>query len=105
MLDREVLMREGSCTQIHPGMRVVGRDGETIGAVHEVVADEASGIFVGLAVRPNLFTHSLLVPGERVERLHEEVVLVDAVVEELAPYLSPEERHHAAAEAYAATSS
>jgi sporulation protein YlmC with PRC-barrel domain len=93
-------MREGSYTQIKPGMRVVGRGGETIGGVHEVVVDEASGIFIGLAVRPNLFTHSLLVPGERVERLHDGVVYVDAVEAELNAYNTPEERHHDTEQAY-----
>src|SRR5687767_4259569 len=93
-------MREGSYSVIQPGMRVVGRDGETLGGVQEVVADEASGIFVGLAVRPNLFTHSLLVPGERVDRLHDGVVYVDVVESELKPYTSPEERHHETEQAH-----
>jgi sporulation protein YlmC with PRC-barrel domain len=93
-------MREGSYTTIEKGMRVAGRDGETIGGVQEVVVDDATGIFVGLAVRPNLFTHSLLVPGDRVERLHHGVVYVDAVEEELQPYLSPEERRHETESAY-----
>lgn len=94
-------MREGSYAEIEPGMRVVGRDGETIGSVHEVVADEQSGIFVGLAVRPNLFTHSLLVPGDRVERFRDGVVSVDALQGELSEYVSPEEKMHDTAQAYA----
>ena len=93
-------MREGSYTQIQRGARVVGRDGQTIGAVDEVIVDEGSGIFIGLAVRPNLFAHPLLVPGERVDRLNAGVVYVDAVESELRPYNTPEERHHDAAEAY-----
>jgi len=51
-------------------------------------------------VRPNLFTHPLLVPGELVDRLNEGVVYVDAVEAELRPYNTPEERHHDTAEAY-----
>lgn len=93
-------MREGSYAQIESGMRVVGRDGETVGAVQEVVIDEGSGIFVGLAVRPNLFTHSLLVPGDRVERLHDSVVYVDALQEELQSYNTPAERRHDVEQAY-----
>jgi uncharacterized protein YrrD len=100
IVEREDAMREGSYTQIERGMRVVGRDGETIGAVHEVVADEASGIFVGLAVRPNLFTHALMVPGEKVDRLHDNVVYVDTVQDELQPYNTPAERHHDTEQAY-----
>jgi sporulation protein YlmC with PRC-barrel domain len=93
-------MREGSYAEIESGMRVVGSDGETIGGVHEVIVDEGSAIFIGLAVRPSLFTHSLLVPGELVERLHDGVVYVNAVRSELAPYNTPEERHHDAQEAF-----
>jgi sporulation protein YlmC with PRC-barrel domain len=93
-------MREGSYNQIRKGMRVVGRDGETIGGVDEVIVDRASGIFVGLAVKPNLFTHPLLVPGEKVERLHDDTVRVDAVEAELHPYDTPEEKRHDAREAY-----
>lgn len=93
-------MREGSYAEIQSGMRVVGSDGETIGGVHEVIVDEGSAIFIGLAVRPNLFTHPLFVPGELVERVHDEVVYVDAVRERLCPYNSPEERLHDAQEAF-----
>lgn len=93
-------MREGSYTQIERGMEVVGRDGETIGGVNEVIVDEASDIFVGLAVKPNVFVHSLLVPGELVERLHDGVVYVSAVEGELDAYQSPEERHHETEQAY-----
>jgi sporulation protein YlmC with PRC-barrel domain len=93
-------MREGSYAEIRPGMRVIGSDNDTIGGVHEVVVDEGSGIFVGLAVRPNLFTHSLFVPGEAVERLHQDVVYVNAVREDLEPYNTPRERHHDTVEAF-----
>jgi sporulation protein YlmC with PRC-barrel domain len=96
-------MREGSYTQIEKSMRVVGNDGQTIGGVSEVIVDQASGIFVGLAVRKNLFTHPLLLPGDRVDRLHEGVVYADAVEAELKAYNTPEERHHDAAEANTAS--
>lgn len=97
-------MREGSYAEIQSGMRVIGTDGETIGGVHEVIVDEGSGIFIGLAVRPNLFTHALLVPGELVERLHDDVVYVNALRDDLAPYNTPEERHHDAMEAFESVS-
>lgn len=93
-------MREGSAAEIRKGMRVVGRDGETIGGVTEVLMDEASGIFHGLAVRPNLFTHDLEIPADRVARLHEDVVYVDAVERDLLPYQTAEERHREVVEAY-----
>lgn len=96
----EDAMREGSYAEIRTGMRVIGTDGETIGGVHEVIVDDGSDIFVGLAVRPNLFTHALFVPGELVERLHDDVVYVNALREELSPYNTPAERHHDAQEAF-----
>ena len=93
-------MREGSYTQIEKGMRVVGTGGETIGGVDEVIADEGSGIFVGLSVRPNLFAHPLQVPGELVERLHDGVVYVNAAAADLQPYTTPAERHHSVEQAH-----
>lgn len=93
-------MREGSYMEIRPGMRVVGRDGVTIGGVTEVIVDGGAGIFIGLAVRPDLVTHALKVPGEAVDRLHEDVVYVDTIQVELKPYSSPEERRHDAVETY-----
>lgn len=93
-------MREGSAAEITRGMRVVGRDGETIGGVTEILMDQASGIFHGLAVKPNLFTHELEIPGGRVERVHDGVVYVDALETELQPYQTAEERYQQTAEAY-----
>jgi uncharacterized protein YrrD len=94
-------MREGSYMEIEPGMKVVGPDGEGIGTVDQVVADEASGIFVGLAVRHGLFGDARLVPGEKVERLHEGVVTVTSHWDELEPYLPVEERIASAQQGYA----
>src|SRR5687767_14369254 len=90
---REGDMREGSYALIERGMRVVGRDGKTIGGVHEVLVDEGSAIFVGLVVQPSLFTRELKIPGEAVDRLHDGVVYVTTVEEELAPYVTPDERY------------
>lgn len=85
-------MREGSYALIEPGMEVIGRDGAALGSVREVLVDEASDIFKGLALRPGLFAHALFVPGENLERVHETKVYVNLVASELQPYLSPEER-------------
>lgn len=93
-------MREGSAGEIRKGMRVVGRDGETLGGVTEVLMDEASGIFHGIAVRPNLFTHDLEIPADRVLRLRDDVVYVEAVEKELQPYQTPAERYRETSEAY-----
>jgi len=85
-------MREGSYMEIEPGMRVVGPDGEGLGTIDQVVADGASGIFHGLAVRHGILGDTRLVPGEQVEALHDGVVHVTSRWEELVPYLTVEER-------------
>lgn len=85
-------MREGSYMEIEPGMRVVGADGEGIGSVSRVLADEASGIFHGLAVRHGLFGDTRLVPGDRVEAVHESVVRIDSRWEDLREYVPPREQ-------------
>jgi sporulation protein YlmC with PRC-barrel domain len=43
-------MQEGSYMEMETGMPVIDARGERIGHVQEVLADEASGIFHGLAV-------------------------------------------------------
>ncbi len=85
-------MREGSYMEIEPGMRVIGPDGKAIGTVDQVVADDASGIFHGLAVRHGLLGDTRLVPGEQVEALRDGVVFVTGRLEELQPYLPVEQR-------------
>jgi len=94
-------MREGSYSQIKRGMRVLGRNGETLGGVDDVIADEASGIFVGLAVRPpEIAAHALKLRGELVDRVHDDVVHTSATAADLEPYRTPAERYHEAEEAY-----
>jgi len=97
-------MREGSYAQIEPGMPIVGRDGEPIGSVDEVLVDEGSGIFVGLTVRIGRNVHPRQLRGELIDRLHEGTVYADAVGDELDNYQTPEERHHEAEAAFEAAS-
>jgi sporulation protein YlmC with PRC-barrel domain len=86
-------MREGSYMEIVPGMRVVDPGGETIGTVDQVVADEASGIFVGLAVRHGLLIgEKRLVHGEDVDALHDGIVHITRRWDELQEYIPVEER-------------
>jgi sporulation protein YlmC with PRC-barrel domain len=93
-------MREGSAAEIRNGMKVMDRDGNPLGSVTEVLMDEASGIFHGLAVRPNLFTHDLEVSADHVDALRDEVVYTDVIQEELEPYYTASERYHEVSEAY-----
>lgn len=82
-------MREGSVAQIRSGSEVRGRDNHVLGEVVEVVIDEDTDIFVGVTVRPNLASVPLLVPRDAIQRLHEGVLYVDALPEELRPLHDP----------------
>jgi uncharacterized protein YrrD len=60
---------------IEAGWKVVGRDGEQLGSVHEVIGDSNVDIFNGLAVSPGMLRGSRYVPAERV------VLIVEGEVE------------------------
>ena len=62
---------------IEEGWTVVGRDGERLGTVHEVMGDSNADIFNGLAVSPGMLRGSRYVPAERVVRIVEGQVKVD----------------------------
>ena len=62
---------------VEKGWDVVGRDGETIGTVDEVLGDEEADIFNGLAVSPGLLGRARYVPAERVTRIVEGRVELD----------------------------
>jgi sporulation protein YlmC with PRC-barrel domain len=78
--------------EIQPGMKVYGRDGESVGTVDQVLTDQASGIFHGLSVRHRLFGELRQVPGEQIEALRDDAVYTTSRWEELAPY-TPVEEH------------
>jgi hypothetical protein len=67
---------------IEPGWDVVGRDGEELGTVHEVIGDSGKDIFNGLAVSPGLLRSSKYVPAERVATIVDGRVELDLSVEE-----------------------
>ena len=88
-------MREGSYNDIKGGMAVVGPEGENgRGKVDEVLVDESSNIFVGLAIHDGGLLHErrLFVPGEHVVAVHNGQVQIDVPLSDLEPYVSPEER-------------
>jgi uncharacterized protein YrrD len=94
-------MREGSYMEIEPGMKVRNAAGESLGVVDEVLADEASGIFHGLAVRHGLLGDTRMVPGEQVEAVHDGAVIVTGSLDELPVYVPVEERIAQAQQGYA----
>lgn len=93
-------MMEGSYAQIEPGMIVLDRDGEQMGAVKEVLFDEESRIFHGVVIKHHLFERSLMLPAGDLERLHERRLYTNSLASELEPYLSPGERHKELEEQY-----
>lgn len=93
-------MREGSYAQIEPGMHVVDRDGGNLGAVDEALVDEASNIFHGVVIRPGLLQRPLFCPANRVVRVHDGVLHVDAAEGELEVYEAPGDRHRDLEERY-----
>jgi uncharacterized protein YrrD len=68
---------------VEPGWRVVGRDGEEVGRVDEVLGDASADIFNGLAVSAGLLKSRRYLPAERVVEIVEGEVRVDAGADEL----------------------
>ena len=67
---------------IEPGWKVVGRGGEELGTVHEVIGDTGKDIFNGLAVSPGLLKSSRYVPAERVAQIVDGRVELDLTAED-----------------------
>jgi hypothetical protein len=67
---------------IESGWKVVGRDGEELGSVHEVIGDTGKDIFNGLAVSPGLLRSSKYVPAERVAQIVDGRVGLDLTADE-----------------------
>ena len=63
---------------IRPGWKVVTADGAELGEVDEVVGDENSDIFDGLAVATSAFAKPRYVPAERVAEITDGVIRLSA---------------------------
>jgi hypothetical protein len=71
---------------VEEGWAVVGRDGDPLGKVKEVLGDENADIFDGLVLSPGLLSKDRYVPSERVTGIYEgrvELDLAEAEVEAL----------------------
>jgi hypothetical protein len=62
---------------IENGWTVVGSDGEEVGTVSRVDADEQKDIFSGLEVRTGMLGGSRYVPAERVARIEDGRIELD----------------------------
>lgn len=72
-----------SYLMIEPGWTVVGSDGEEIGNVSEVRADDSRDIFDGLMVKAKLLGAARYVPAERVARIFVGRIELDVTGDEL----------------------
>jgi uncharacterized protein YrrD len=68
---------------LEKGRPVVGREGEELGQVAEVLGDEQRDIFDGLTVRTGLLGSSRYVPAEHVAAITTERVELDLTAAEL----------------------
>lgn len=64
-------------SMIEHGWKVVGRDGEELGSVHEVLGDEDVDIFNGLTIHHGLLRKPRYVPAERVAEIVEGQIRLD----------------------------
>jgi uncharacterized protein YrrD len=69
---------------IEHGWTVVGRDGQDLGTVHEVVGDENADIFTGVTIHHGLLKPPRYVPSERVVDIVEGRVTLDVDEDDLA---------------------
>lgn len=67
---------------IEPGWKVVGADGDEVGTVERVDADEEKDIFSGLELRTGLLG-SRYVPAERVKGIVEGRIELDVAADDL----------------------
>ena len=73
-------MTRGSYLLIEPGMTVQGTDGEALGTVEELVADENADIFRGIVLGLHATFSSggaVFVPGEHITAVEAETVFTD----------------------------
>ena len=73
------------------GVSVVTSDGEEVGKVHDVVADEDKDIFSGIALRHGLLGSELFVPADLVEDMTNDRVLLTIPASETDERLKPYE--------------
>ncbi len=79
MADDEVL----AWTAIKPGHKIRDRDGNEIGAVHRVLADDGADIFHGVSLRRGVFGPEVEITADRIERITAEYIRTDLGAEQV----------------------
>jgi hypothetical protein len=77
---------------IKPGHRVLGRDGEELGTVHRVLADEGADIFHGVSLRHGLFGPEAEITADRIERITADSLHTSLVADGVASLPVPRDR-------------
>jgi hypothetical protein len=73
MADDEVL----AWTAIKPGHKILDRDGQEIGSVHRVLADDGADIFHGVSLRRGRLGPEVEITADRIDRITAEYVHTD----------------------------
>lgn len=73
------------------GTSVYASDGEEVGKISDVIADEQKDIFAGIAVRTGLFESDLFVPADLIAELTKDAVRLTISANEVED-LEPHER-------------
>ncbi|MEO8898668.1 MAG: hypothetical protein ABI473_08270 [Candidatus Dormibacter sp.] len=79
MADDEVL----AWTAIKPGHKILDREGQELGAVHRVLADEGADIFHGVSLRWGVFGPEVEITADRIERVTAEYIRTDLGAEQV----------------------
>lgn len=59
---------------IKPGHRVLGADGEPLGTVHRVLADDGADIFHGVSLKRGMMGPEVEITADRITRIGEDSV-------------------------------
>jgi hypothetical protein len=70
MADQEVL----AWTAIKPGHKIRDREGQEVGAVHRVLADDGADIFHGISLRRGVMGREVEITADRIERITAEYI-------------------------------
>ncbi len=74
------------------GTPVLSSDGDELGKVANVIADEQKDIFSGISLKPGLFKDERFVPADLIDEMTDEAVRLSISAEQASRELRPYER-------------
>jgi hypothetical protein len=78
MADDEVL----AWTAIKPGHKILDREGQEIGSVHRVLADDGADIFHGVSLRRGMLGPEVEITADRIDRITAEHIHTDLAADD-----------------------